>query len=306
MPNQPLSDAGLRKLASYASLTVAVLMTVFKLAAWLATGSVAMLTSAVDALVDAAASVVTYMGVRYAAQPPDAKHRFGHGKAEAVAGFTQATFVAGAACTLAFQSAQRVFTPEPLAKIDFGVAVIIVSLVAALGLTVLQAFVVKRTHSTAIAADRAHYLADVAVNGGVLAALLITKLTGWDRADPLIALGLSAYLGWNAWHMVQEALVQLLDQELPAEERERIKAAVLACDGVRNLHDLRTRHAGDRIFVEFHLEVDGGLTVGRAHDIADAAEAAVAALLPGTVEVMGHMEPAGINDERLDERLSSI
>ncbi len=305
MSDQTFSDTGLRKLASYASLTVAVALTAIKLAAWLATGSVSMLTSAVDALVDSAASVVTFLGVRYASQPPDRKHRFGHGKAEAVAGFTQANFVAGAACVLAFQSIQRLFSPQPLTRLDFGVWVIVICLVAAAGLTTLQGWVVRRTNSTAIAADRAHYMADVAVNAGVLAALVITKLTGWTRADPAIALCLSGYMLWSARHMVLEALVQLLDQELPAEDRARIKAAILACDGVRNLHDLRTRYAGDRIFVEFHLEVEGSLTVAHGHDIVDKAEAAVAALLPGTVDVMGHMEPSGIDDDRLDARLSS-
>jgi cation diffusion facilitator family transporter len=304
MPDTPLSNTGLRKLASYASLTVAVALTAIKLAAWLATGSVAMLTSAVDALVDSVAAVVTLLGVRYASQPPDRKHRFGHGKAEAVAGFTQANFVAGAACVLAFQALQRLFSPQPLARLDFGVWVIVICLIAALALTILQGWVVKRTNSTAIAADRAHYLADVAVNAGVLAALLVTKLTGWTRADPVFALALAGYMLWSARHMVQEALTQLLDQELPSEDRARIKAAILACPDVRALHDLRTRYAGDRSFVEFHLEVDGTLTVARGHDIVDQAEAAVVALLPGTVEVIGHMEPSGIIDDRLDAKLA--
>jgi ferrous-iron efflux pump FieF len=294
---------GLRRLASRVSLAVAVTFVVLKLAAWVVTGSVVLLTSAVDALVDTGASFVTYFGVRYAERPPDRDHRFGHGKGEAVAGFTQAVFLAGAALILVFQSVDRLISPELITSIDLGLWVIIVSLIAAAGLVAMQTWVVKRTGSTAIAADRAHYLTDVAVNVAAFIALGLTKLTGWTRADPLFALAISGYMIWNAYGISQQALTQLLDRELPVPERQRIRAVVLGCDGVRDVHDLRTRYAGDRTFVEFHLEVDGNLTVDRGHEIGDLAERAVAELLPGTVEVIAHLEPVGIEDDRLDSRV---
>ncbi|HVE20965.1 MAG TPA: cation diffusion facilitator family transporter [Acidocella sp.] len=294
---------GLRRFASRTSLVVAVTLVALKLAAWVVTGSVVLLTSAVDALVDTGASFVTYFGVRYAERPPDRDHRFGHGKGEAVAGFTQAVFLAGAALTLVFQSVDRLISPELITSIDLGLWVIVVSLIAAAGLVVMQTWVVRRTGSTAIAADRAHYLTDVAVNGAALFALGVTKLTGWTRADPAFALAISVYMIWNAYGISQQVLTQLLDRELPVPDRQRIRAAVLGCAGVRDVHDLRTRYAGDRTFVEFHLEVDGDLTVDRGHEIGDVAERAVAALLPGTVEVTAHLEPAGIEDDRLDTRV---
>ncbi len=296
-------DFGLRRLASRVSLAVAVTLVALKLAAWVVTGSVVLLTSAVDALVDTGASFVTYFGVRYAERPPDRDHRFGHGKGEAVAGFTQAVFLAGAALILVFQSIDRLIFPELITSIDIGLWVIIVSLIAAAGLVAMQTWVVKRTGSTAIAADRAHYLTDVAVNVAAFLALGVTRLTGWTRADPVFALAISAYMVWNAYGISQQALTQLLDRELPVTERQRIRAAVLGCDGVRDVHDLRTRYAGDRTFVEFHLEVDGNLTVDRGHEIGDLAERAVAELLPGTVEVTAHLEPVGIEDDRLDSRV---
>jgi ferrous-iron efflux pump FieF len=294
---------GLRRFASRTSLAVAVTLVALKLAAWVVTGSVVLLTSAVDALVDTGASFVTYFGVRYAERPPDRDHRFGHGKGEAVAGFTQAVFLAGAALTLVFQSVDRLISPELITSIDLGLWVIVVSLIAAAGLVVMQTWVVRRTGSTAIAADRAHYLTDVAVNGAALFALGVTKLTGWTRVDPAFALAISVYMIWNAYGISQQALTQLLDRELPVPDRQRIRSAVLRCDGVRDVHDLRTRYAGDRTFVEFHLEVDGDLTVDRGHEIGDVAERAVAGLLPGTVEVTAHLEPAGIEDDRLDSRV---
>jgi ferrous-iron efflux pump FieF len=297
-------QSGLRRFASRTSLIVAVILVFVKLAAWVMTGSVALLASAVDALVDAGASLVTYFGVRYAEQPPDQDHRFGHGKGEAIAGFTQATFLAGAAVVLAFQSVERLFFPHPTESLIIGVWVISGSLIAATTLVAMQTWVLKKTGSTAIAADRAHYMTDVAVNAGVLVALGVTRFTGWDRADPSFAFAISIYMLWNAHKIANEVLTQLLDRELPTEDRRHIEAAVRACAGVKDIHDLRTRHAGDRIFVEFHLEVDGRLTVDQGHRIGDLAEAAVIDLLPGTVEVTGHLEPFGIDDERLDDRVN--
>jgi ferrous-iron efflux pump FieF len=267
-------------------------------------GSVALLTSAVDALVDTGASLVTYFGVRYSERPPDRDHRFGHGKGEALAAFTQATLLAGAALALAVQSARGLIYPEPIISLEVGLWVIIASLIAAMGLVVMQTWVVRKTGSTAIMADRAHYLTDVAVNAAVLVALGVTELTGWVRADPVFALAISGYMLWNANSIAKTALTELLDRELPTVDRRRIRRAILACDGARSVHDLRTRFSGDRTFIEYHLEVDGTVTVERGrHAIGDATERAVENLLQGAVEATAHLEPFGIDDERLDERI---
>jgi len=297
-------DTGSRRFASRLSLVVAMVLVAVKLVAWIATGSVALLSSAMDALVDTAASLATFFGVRYAERPPDHDHRFGHGKGEAIAGFMQAALLAGAALALAAQSVERLFSPQPIQLIGLGLGVILASLIAASGLVVMQTVVVRRTGSTAIAADRAHYTTDIAVNLAVLAALGVTTLTGWERTDPIFALAISAYMLWNSRGIALEALKQLLDHELSNGERKRISDAVLACPDVRGLHDLRTRYAGDRIFVEFHLEVDGGFTIDKGHAIGDAAEASVERLFPSIVEVTAHLEPAGIEDERLDDRVA--
>ncbi len=294
----------LKSLATHVTVGAAFVLTALKLVGWLVTGSVALMASAIDSLVDAGASFVTLLGVRYAQRPPDREHRFGHGKGEAVAAFTQATFLAGAAFVVAFQSMQRLVFPVTLEALQFGVVLIAVSLAAACGLVALQTWVVRRTGSTAIAADRAHYLTDVAVNAAVLLALAVTQFTGWTRADPVFGLGISGYMLWNAYGIAREALEQLLDRELPSEDRRRIKETVRACAGVRDIHDLRTRFSGDRTFVEYHLEVDPGLTVDVGHAIGDATEIAVQSLLPGTVEATAHVEPYGIADPRLDDAVA--
>jgi cation diffusion facilitator family transporter len=300
---QAAADSSLRRLASICSLTVAVILVVIKLAAWVLTGSVALLSSAIDALVDTAAALVTFFGVRYAKRPPDLDHRFGHGKAEAIAGFTQAAFLAGAAIVLAFESIERLFFPAPVQRSGIGLVVILGSLVAAIGLVILQSWVVRRTDSTAIAADRAHYLTDIAVNTAVLLALWLTRFTGWDRADPVFALGISGYMVWNGRCIAVEVLKQLLDRELSDQDRERIRQSVLACEGVLGIHDLRTRNAGDRVFIAFDIEVNAEFTVARGHLIADRTEIAVKTLFPAGAEVTAHLEPAGIEDERLDNLL---
>jgi cation diffusion facilitator family transporter len=294
----------LRRFASAASLTVALILIAVKFWAWIATGSVALLTSAIDALVDAGASIATFVGVRYAQRPPDKGHRWGHGKGEALAALMQALFLAGAGLVLVVESIRRLIQPEPLEAVAFGLWIIVASTVAAFGLVLLQSRVVRQTGSTAIAADRAHYTSDIVVNLAVLAALALTTITGWQRADPVFALTISGYIFWNARRIADEALRQLLDLELDLEDRARIEQAVLNAPGAHALHDLRTRDAGDRIFVEFHLEVDGSLPVSRGHAIADVAEPAVRELFPNGAEVTVHIEPAGIRDERLDDRVT--
>jgi len=299
----PPSGAALRRLASRVSLLVAVILVIVKIGAWFATGSVALLASAADALVDVAASLATFYWVRFAEKPPDLHHRFGHGKGEAVAAFTEAALLIGAAAILAFQSVERLIFPEPLTAVDVGLWVTVGSLLAAIGLVAMETWVMRHTASIAIAANRANFLTDIAANAAVLAALSVYKWTGWVRADPAFALAISGYMLFNASRIASAALAQLLDRELPQADRDRIKGAVLDCDGVRGLHDLRTRHAGDRTFVELHLEIDGGLTVDRAHAIARAAEAAIRATLPGAVEATARTEPAGVKGDRLDARI---
>jgi ferrous-iron efflux pump FieF len=299
------SNKALRRLAATMAVCVAFVLVGVKAWAWLATGSISLLTSAADGLVDVVASMVTFVGVRYAEKPADSGHRYGHGKAEAVAALIQALLLAGAALALCIESAQRVITPEPLKEIGFGIWVIIGSTVAAIALVSVQSYVVKRTGSTAIAADRAHYVTDVAVNIAVLGALVLDRFFGWTRSDAIGALAISCYMLWNAWGMAQHALVQLLDRELEAPEREKIRTTVLACHGVAGIHDIRTRDGGDRVFVEFHVEVDGQLSVDEGHAIGDVAECAVKDLFPAA-DVTAHLEPAGILDDRLDDRVAAV
>jgi len=285
------TDAALRRLASAVVLGTALALIVIKLWGWMATGSVALLTSAADAVVDALAAMATFFGVRFAQHPADSEHRFGHGKGEALAAFTQAILLASTAVVLAAQSLWRLIYPQPLTAVTLGLWIAAGGLAISGLLAAMQTWVVRRTGSTAIAADRMHYLTDALLNGAVFAALVLTRVTGWERADPAFALLITGCMIKGAYHVAVSASRQLLDHELPDEQRARIEAAAIACPGARRIHDLRTRDAGDRAFVEFRLEVDGRLSVEDGHDIVDAAERAIAALFAKETEVIGHLEP---------------
>lgn len=294
----------LRRLASNASFGLALCLVGIKVVAWALTGSMALLAAAVDGILDVCTSLVTFVGIRYAARPEDENHRYGHGKGETLAAFLQALLLAGAGCTLAFQGLRKFVHPEALTKLEAGLLMTAGSLAAVSCLVAVQSWVIRRTGSAAIIADRKHYVADIVVNIGVLVSLGTSWLTHWQRVDPVIGMGLSFYMIWCAWTMVRDALQALLDEELPDGDRRQIERTVRACPGAVDLHDLRTRNAADRKFIEFHLEVDGDISVRAGHDICERAADAVRALYEGNAEVLIHAEPAGIEDERLDLRLT--
>ena len=295
----------LRRRATYASVSVALTLIIAKLGAYLLTESVSILSSLIDSSTDLLASLVTLFAVRHAMKPPDRMHRYGHGKAEALAALAQAAFISGSALFLSIEAVSRLIHPAAIAQGTVGVAVMVLSIVLTLALVTYQRHVVRVTGSVAIGADRLHYAGDLLMNTAVIAALLLTTLTGIAAIDPLAGLGIAAFLLRGAWGVAQEALAVLMDRELGAEERDRITAIVLAHAGALGLHDLRTRSTGTGIFIEFHLEVDPHLTVEQAHDIADDVERELMEAFPNA-EALIHQEPAGLQDERLDNRIGGI
>ena len=294
----------LNHLAAIASIGVAVTLICAKLAIWVITGSVAVLGSLVDSGLDAIASMVTLISVRQAAQPPDRAHRYGHGKAEAIGAFIQAGFVLGSALFLANEAVRRLISPQPIEQSGLGVAVLVFAILLTAALLGFQRFVVRRTGSLAIQADSLHYQSDLLMNLAVIAALVLTEATGWPTIDPLFGLGAVLVLLYSAVGVARHALDTLMDRELPAEQRAYIRRLALEHPGAHNVHDLRTRRAGADVFIELHLELDGELSLDRAHDIADEVEARIRAAFPGA-DIIVHQEPAGLADERLDAQIAA-
>ncbi|CEN32207.1 Cation-efflux pump FieF [Candidatus Westeberhardia cardiocondylae] len=285
-----LHKKNLTRIASFASLSIALALVSIKIWACLATGSIALLTSAADGFVDVLESVVTLAGVYYAQRPADDSHRYGHGKAEAVAAFVQALLLAGAGITLCFESINRFINPQILSSQKLGISIIIGSTLCATMLVMMQTLVVKYTHSIAIAADRAHYVTDIAINIAVLCALLLENQLGWTRADAFGAFSISCYMIWNARNMIQSTLLQLLDHELNIFERKRIIKTMQKCFGVKKIQELRTRNSGDKVFIESRISVDGKLNIITGHNICSNIEKKVKELF-SSADVFIHLEP---------------
>ena len=291
---EPLDIAQRRRLlrlATTASVITASLLILAKLVAWLLTGSVSVLASLVDSLMDAMASLLNLFAVRYSLQPADAEHRFGHGKAESLAGLGQAAFIAGSAVFLVLESIDRLLHPQPLSALPIGMAVIVFAMVATVALVAIQRHVIRRTGSTAVKADSLHYLTDLITNASILLALFLGAM-GWPGLDPWFALGIAVYILSSAWRIGREAIQLLMDRELPSEMRRRIVELAYAPPEVRGVHDLRTRQAGHVYFVELHLELDDDLPLSEAHRIADRVEDEVRRSIPGS-QVMIHQDPVG-------------
>lgn len=292
IPTRATGDeaARLLKLATGASVATACLLIVVKLVAFVLTDSVSILSTLIDSMLDAAASLVTLIAVRHALVPADREHRFGHGKAEPLAAMGQAAFIAGSAVFLVIEAGQRFFSPRPIANNEIGIAVMVFSILATLALVALQRHVIRRTGSLAISADQLHYTGDVLVNGAVIIALILTAEFNWHFIDPIFGICIAAYILYNAWQIASGALDMLMDKELPEEERSRIGAVILGHEGVLGMHDLRTRASGPQIFIQCHIELAAGLSLLQAHDIADNVEDELRQTFPGA-EVIVHQDP---------------
>ncbi len=287
---QQIDRPRLLRLATYASVATAVTLILAKLVAWFISDSVSILATLVDSSLDVLASVLNMVAVHHALQPADREHRFGHGKAEALAGLGQSMFIAGSAGILLLQAVSRLINPQHLEKgLELGIGVMLLSIVATLALLSFQRYVIRRTDSTAIKADALHYKTDLLVNGSVIVALLLS-FYGWDIVDPLFAIAIALFILHSAWQIVREAVNLLMDHELPDEDRQKIRALITNHPDAIGFHDLRTRQSGNTVFVQLHLELNENLSLRQAHAIADDLENKVAALFE-EAEVIIHEDP---------------
>lgn len=278
--------------ATYASVLVAFSLILIKFLAFILTGSVALLSSLIDSVLDSLASVLNVIAIRHSLEPADAEHRFGHGKAEPLAGLGQAGFVMGSSLFLIFESIDRFVHPQAVQHGHIGLVVMIISLLATIALVIYQKHVVRETGSIAIQADSIHYFSDIALNLGVILALVLTTYFGWNLADPLIALLIAIYIISSAWKIVRQSLDQLMDRELSDEDRQRIVTILEANSRIAGYHDLRTRASGKDIFIQIHLDIDGSISLNEAHEIGDAVEAELLAAFPNA-DILIHQDPLG-------------
>lgn len=288
----PARAARLMRLATYASVGVATILITVKTGALYATGAAVMLATLIDSILDGAASLLNLFAVRHSLQPADTEHRFGHGKAEALAGLGQAAFIGGSAVFLGFEAVQRIASPEPVVQTGIGIAVTLIALVLTIALVAFQRYVSRASGSIAVGADAMHYASDVMLNLGVIAGLVLSGQFGLVYGDPLIALAIAGWIAYSAMQIFRTAYDQIMDRELPIEDRKKVRAIALAHKEVLDIHDVRSRLAGTTPFIQLHLEMQPDLSLHDAHLIADQVEAKVKEAFPGA-EVIIHQDPAG-------------
>lgn len=288
----PAESASLIRWATYASVSVAVFLITVKLIAWGRSDSVSLLATLVDSVLDAFASIINLIAVRHALTPADKEHRFGHGKAEALAGLSQSLFIAGSSLFLLLEAAQAFVNPAETKHAFSGIAVMAISIVATLGLVSFQHYVIKKTRSVAIRADALHYKSDILVNCAVILALWLSTM-GLNIFDPIIGGLIACYILYSVWSIVSISLDQLMDRELSDEVRTKIKQLVLAHPQSSGIHDLRTRHSGTMTFIQFHLEIEDDLTLVQAHNVSDEIELELLKIYPDS-EIIIHIDPKSV------------
>ena len=291
----PDAVARLLRLATYASVATASILILAKLVASLVTGSISVLASLIDSTMDVGASFINLLAVRWSLMPPDEEHRFGHGKAQALAALGQATFISGSALFLALQAFDRLLHPQPVEDVGVGIAVILLAILLTLGLLTFQRQVIRQTGSPAIRADALHYATDLATNAATLVALWMAW-AGWSGFDPIFGLGLGAYILYSAVQIGREAIQLLMDHELPQEQRQRIIELARSVPMVRGVHDLRTRQSGQSLIIQLHLELDDKLPLITAHRIATDVEIQIRAHYPDS-DIIIHQDPASLGIE---------
>jgi len=293
----PHRRARLLKSATYASVTVATSLVATKAWAWVATGSVSVLSSLADSLLDVLASGLTFFAIRYSLAPADPEHRFGHGKSEGLAALIQAAIISASAVYVCYEAVRRLVEPSAIVRPEVGLWVIGFATIATLLLVTYQNYVSRLTRSVAISADAMHYKADLLVNLGVGAAILLSAWTGLQMIDPLVGLGVAAYIVWGSVGIAHEALDILLDREIPEEARENIREIALAHPEVLGFHDMRTRYGGANYIVQFHLEMEPAMPLLRTHEILDEVEDEIRGRYPGC-EIIIHADPLGLAERR--------
>lgn len=276
--------------AAAASISMALFLIGLKTWASWDTGSVAMLGSLADTTLDLVASLVTFFGVRYAAVPPDDDHRFGHGKAEAIAALFQVMLIGVSAVGIAWRAIERLGSGAATEGLETGVAVSFVAMGATFALLAYQRHVIRKTGSVAIMTDHVHYQSDLLLNFAVIVALALDQMLGLHWADPIFGVAIALWLLWGAWRATRHAIDELMDREWLPAKRQAFLDILLSHPELAGVHGLRTRTSGGRDFAQFNVWVDPGMTLAEAHRIMDEVEDKLRREFPGT-DILIHPEP---------------
>lgn len=293
----------LKKSAATASILLAVVLCCLKFWASLSTGSLAILSSLIDSLADVFASSISFIAVRYSSRPASCEHRYGYGRAESISALLQSAFIAGSGLFVIYDGFNRLLYPSPVHKTGLGLGIMIFSLLATAALIIYQRYVAKITKSKAIYADSAHYTVDVLTNTAIILSLLVVQVFHINWFDLITALCISVYLILNAYKIAKDAVANLTDQELEIKIRSKVIDTVLNSEGIMGYHDFRSRDLGGIYHFEIHLELDGNLTLLKAHELTDCVEEKIKKLYP-QCQITIHQDPYGLVEDRLDNQIN--
>ena len=283
-----------RTLERYALLSVgaAVLTIALKVLAWWLTGSVGLLSDALESLVNLAGALLALWMLRLSAMPPDEDHPFGRSKAEYFSSGAEGGLIVVAALLIVWAAVPRLFAPQPISVPGLGIAFSVVASAVNLGAALVLLRAGREYHSIALEADARHLLTDVWTSAGVIVGVALVAITGWLRLDPLIALAVAINILWTGAKLMRRSVTGLLDPAIPQTERAEITRIFVEYSrryGV-SFHALRTRHAGTRRFISFHLLVPDAWTVEHAHQLAEEIESRIRSLVPNA-STFSHIEP---------------
>ncbi|MFI3241376.1 MAG: cation diffusion facilitator family transporter [Alphaproteobacteria bacterium] len=293
----------LKKIATYLSISVAAILSFIKIIAGIMTGSLAIISSLVDNLADIFASLITLIAVKYSNRKPTENYKYGYGKAEALSALAQSAFVAGSGLFIMYEAINRFIHTKNLSSGNLGLIVMIVSLALTISLVIFQRYVYKKTNSQAILADSLHYKTDILANIAIIISLIAQKAFNISWFDPLTAFLVSIYLLYNAYIISIDAIRVLLDKELNKEITKKVKELILDESFVKGLHDLRSRNLGNGYFFEVHLELDGNLSLLKAHEYCEIIENKIKSAFNNETQVIIHQDPHGIQEDRLDNKI---
>ncbi|MCM1323158.1 MAG: cation diffusion facilitator family transporter [Acetobacter sp.] len=292
----------LKKSAAVASVLLALLLIILKTIAFLKTDSLAVFSSLIDSLTDLLASAISFAAIYFATKPASQSHRYGYGKSEALSALLQAVFVAASGVFVIFDGIKRFIYPVEIMQTSLGIWIMLFSIFATALLVSYQAYVAKRTNSLAIKADMAHYTVDFLTNSAVVVSLFLIHFFGFVYFDILTALFISCYLLYSAYILAKESIEQITDKELSVDVREQIKDIVKSSKGIHGMHDFRTRNLGDVFYFEFHVELNGTISLNKAHELTESVEQKILAFYPNS-QILIHQDPLGVRENRLDYTL---
>lgn len=284
------------QLATKFSMVVALIIVSAKIFAWFYTSSATILASLADSVLDVLSSFINFVAARYAIQPPDDEHRFGHGKAEDLAVYTQASIFAASGIFVFFVSIKRIINPVQIEHGVLGIGVMILSIFLTIFLVLFQTYVLKKTKSKIVQADKLHFSVDLMSNVAVIAALVLSEFVGNNYIDPAFALIIASYIFYGALKLLKSAFKNLMDHEMDEKDRDKIKEIILRNKKIRGFHDLKTRYSGRKAVIQFHIEMDGKITLLDAHHITDKIEEELRKLFHGA-DIIIHQDPCEINEE---------